>query len=96
LAAVSVKELISEGKVSVFPNPSSNVINFEFELLEDADVTLEVINMMGQTVITEDLGNLATGVNRNTINVSQLTPGVYFANMTIGEEVITTRINVVK
>ena len=69
------KRLISEGKVSA-SNPSSNVINFEFELLEDADVTLEVINMMGQTVITEDLGNLATGVNRNTINVSQLTLGI--------------------
>ncbi|GAB5557820.1 MAG: hypothetical protein SchgKO_20330 [Schleiferiaceae bacterium] len=96
LASVSVKELISEGKVSVFPNPSSDIINIEFELLEDADVTVEVINMMGQTVFAEDLGNLATGVNRNQISVSTLTPGVYFANITIGDEVITTRINVVK
>lgn len=96
LAAVSVKELISEGKVSVFPNPSSDNVNFEFELMEDAEVQVDLVNVMGQTVFSQDFGKLATGVNRNTIQVSNLTPGVYFANINIGGEVITTRVNVVK
>ncbi|MDZ4682841.1 MAG: T9SS type A sorting domain-containing protein [Saprospiraceae bacterium] len=42
------------GKVAVFPNPASTVVNIEFELVAATAVTIEILNVNGQLVETLD------------------------------------------
>lgn len=42
------------GKVAVFPNPASTLVNIEFELVAATPVTIEILNVNGQLVTTLD------------------------------------------
>jgi len=62
--------------LSVFPNPTSDVLNVALELEEAADVTYIVTDVTGRVI------NMATQSNvteaTSTLDVSSLAGGVYF------------------
>ena len=67
-----VEEQVSNNtQMNVYPNPAVDQLNIT--LNQNADIT--VFNMMGQVVMTAE-GH----VGANTINISNLTAGVYFVN----------------
>tara|TARA_B110000046_G_scaffold88676_2_gene96853 strand:- start:100017 stop:100307 length:291 start_codon:yes stop_codon:yes gene_type:complete len=55
-----------------------------------------VRDIAGKEVIVKDFGTLSAGVEQISIDVSNLTNGIYFASMKIGEEVVTKNISVNK
>ena len=57
--------------MNVYPNPAVDQLNIT--LNQNADIT--VFNMVGQVVMTTE-GHVGV----NTINISNLTAGVYFVN----------------
>ena len=57
--------------VSIFPNPATTVLNVNAEGYN----TLEIVNLLGQTVYT------ANATSNMQINVSNLNNGVYFVRM---------------
>ena len=56
---------------SIFPNPATTVLNVNAEGYN----TLEIVNLLGQTVYT------ANATSNMQINVSNLNNGVYFVRM---------------
>ncbi len=77
--------------VSVYPNPSSDVIYLDVNLNETADVTLAVSNTFGQVVSQRTYqslnGNMVLPVERNTLPAGQ-----YLATLSVNGKVITKRI----
>jgi hypothetical protein len=63
--------------VNIYPNPAGNHLNVDMALTAANKVKLEVTNMMGQVVITENIGNVPAGQKLVTINTSDLADGYY-------------------
>jgi hypothetical protein len=97
--AISVPTKVSDVfqknvNVKIYPNPVSNSINFEYNLLENANVHLDVYNMNNQVVCTF-LNNArqSAGSYSKSFDVSGLKNGVYFARLTAGK--ITKSVKIV-
>jgi len=87
--AVTVQSLLTaqsfdEASLKIYPNPVSNVLTISYpEKLE----FMRIYNTVGQTVFAKNIGN--TDVQAD---LSQLTAGVYFVNITSGNKSKTTKI----
>jgi hypothetical protein len=76
----------------VYPNPSSNIATFEFELNESAPVSLIIYNHLGQEVdvVMKDIE--VDGKYLITWKHKGLTPGVYYYKLSKGNQCITDRL----
>lgn len=74
--------------LAVYPNPASNNLNVAFNLDQASNVSLSVVDMTGKVVIAAK-NNFGAGVNTANINVSGLTNGVYFVQVS-GEGIAAT------
>ena len=93
-SGVSVDEIL-RSDLSVYPNPVQSNATIDFNLNEASDVRLDVVNVLGQTLISNNY-NANSGNNSIDINVDKLTNGIYFANLIAKGEVKTIKITVSK
>ncbi len=83
----------SNGFVS-YPNPTSGQVNFSFTLKKNENVEVQVLNTLGEVVFTQNRIEFTEGDHAISMDASNLKPGVYFVNMTIGNQVYTNKIAV--
>jgi len=91
--SVNTEEFASSFKV--FPNPSNSVVNVEFELQNKNDVTVSIMNTVGQTVASNNLGSVS-GVQATQLDVSSLESGMYIVKVITANGEQTKRISVIK
>src|SRR5690606_8462189 len=68
--------------VSVFPNPSSGILNIKFKE-EVYDFKIKIFDFTGQNVFTQ---NESISKSLRTYNLSHLQPGTYVVQLSMGEE----------
>lgn len=78
--------------VNIYPNPTKNQITIDFNLLDVTEVSLEIFDATGRVVASHNLGNLPNGFQSITLNVSNLSNGLYLCNIKAGETKISKRI----
>ena len=93
---VSVENLEAQVSFNVFPNPVNDVANVQFAVSNASEVTLNVMNMLGQTVYADDLGTVLGGEHRTEIDFSALEGGMYLVNLTANGETQTLKVTVTK
>ena len=85
-AALNKLEFIasnSEGIIKVFPNPFTNTFDFEFYSTDSQTVTIEIINMLGFTVLKNRYNFDYTNCKRIQINnIKNLAKGTYILKAT--------------
>ncbi len=86
---VGISEAVDNGSINAYPNPSGNVVNLETSKSFKYNVSLTIMDVLGN-VISEQ--NFARWSNPTTINVSNLAQGVYFVRIASGNEVMVKRI----
>ena len=79
---------VADYKLSLYPNPAVNQLNFRLEGVNDETVTIEIYNAFGQLILTERYGNLN---NESNIDISALPSGMYIFNILTGDQKITER-----
>ena len=84
-AAVGVNEYTDSDKISLYPNPSTDVLNIQFKE-EYKDSKVRITDAVGRKVMEEEI----TGA-LNTIDVSNLPAGNYFLLIESKERVISKR-----
>ncbi len=68
----------SENAYKVFPNPTNNSINIAtYSVDQGKDLTINIHSSIGQLVYSGEQ-HLSYGFNNFNVNVSQLSPGIYF------------------
>jgi hypothetical protein len=67
--------------VNLYPNPAGNTLNVAFELTQPSGVKLEVVNMMGQVILTENYGMTMQGPSSITVSTADLSDGYYFVRL---------------
>lgn len=86
--------IATAGRAVVYPNPMTDAATIGIQLFESNKVSFQVVNALGQTVISKDLGKLDSGEQTVELNTAHLNPGLYFLNISIGSELITKKISV--
>jgi len=67
--------------LKVYPNPASNFITVQWVGAQNSATVVEVNNFMGQQVLKKEI-NTNTGLIKETIQLDDLTPGIYYVSVT--------------
>ena len=79
-----------------YPNPFNPTTQIEFALPEEAEVRLDIFNMLGQKVQTLKNERMAAGYYSVTFNANNFSSGVYIYQLRMGNKVITKRMLLLK
>ena len=92
----NVDNITSVDELRVFPNPTNNQFTLDIELNTAENVTVDLINVVGQVVKSVDFGTRSVGLNREYIDVNDLENGIYFMNLTVGENQGTVKVQIAR
>ncbi|MCB0425395.1 MAG: DUF4397 domain-containing protein [Mangrovimonas sp.] len=90
-----VQEVISEASVTAYPNPATNYLNIQYSLIEDADVMIEMHDVLGSKALEYQSGARSSQMQTQKLNVSDLREGLYFVTINAGNSKVTRKIQVV-
>jgi hypothetical protein len=91
----SVEDLLNDETLSIFPNPASDLINFELNTNASDNITYSITDAVGR-VIKKATMNKTGNTFLVSENVSNLNNGLYFVKFNVGNRQITERFNVIK
>lgn len=74
-----------EGRITNYPNPFRTSTTFRYTLEEPTDVTMQIINSLGQVVATLTPGIQAKGEQQVTWDAAGLPAGVYTCRIFAGK-----------
>ena len=72
-------------EISLYPNPGSELLNVEWEGLENAEVRISIINVIGQIASVNSYDG-AKGHNKVTLDTDRLDAGIYSVVVQMGNE----------
>jgi hypothetical protein len=75
--------------VNLYPNPVSDKVYFTFDQLTEP-ATIAISSISGQTIKSKEL---AVGQVSDSFEMQDLTPGIYFVNITSGKNMYTFKLN---
>ncbi|MBI3519245.1 MAG: T9SS type A sorting domain-containing protein [Bacteroidetes bacterium] len=81
------ESLVSE--MTVFPNPSSEVVNFNFDIKSPQQISVEISDINGKLIRSTNLGKLQGDV-KHSINIAGVAKGTYLVRI-VGERSVETR-----
>ena len=88
--ATGINEITNELGINFYPNPGSESINFKFNQADCKINKIEVYDAMGQIVINQ------TSSENNTLDVSNLSKGIYFVSIYTNKGIVKSKFNVAK
>jgi hypothetical protein len=74
-----------------YPNPAYGLTTFNVYLQQDSKVLINVSDIAGHTLMTQDKGTVTAGGHQFTIDASQMSPGIYFYTVTINGQPVTRK-----
>ena len=80
---------------AVYPNPAKDQVNINLNMEQSENVEVSVFNTVGQVVLNENFGSM-NGVNTLTLNLGDLTTGIYFVKIVVGDKVYTKPLQITK
>jgi trimeric autotransporter adhesin len=83
LISVAVKDVVQEdpNSLSCFPNPAVAQFQVNFELALAADTRILLTDIAGRVVRSVESGKLGAGRQQQTIDLTEVTTGVYFVQL---------------
>lgn len=69
---------LDKQSISVYPNPTSGVINFKYEFNKPTTATARISDITGRTILVKDFGKNSAGNKNFSLDVSGLHAGTYF------------------
>jgi hypothetical protein len=83
---------ISNTKVSAcYPNPSNGTAFFDVTIDRNSNVNAIITNVAGQQVSSKNFGLVQKGTRKLAIDNSNLSSGVYFCTITVGDSKFTNK-----
>lgn len=81
--------------VKVYPNPVSDQINVNYFVSREVNVTIKIMDFLGNEVSTLFSQRMIVGEQNSTFNISsKLNSGLYFIRFIAGNETVIKRISV--
>jgi hypothetical protein len=80
----AINEMAKESFCSIYPNPTTDILNIALSSSKEGNYTYTVLNQLGQTILSGDL-LLANG-KPASINTQEISNGVYFLKIANGNQ----------
>ena len=77
-----------------FPNPANESTRINYNLNNPSEVALEVCDLTGKVVYSQDFGTQGAGMNNINLDVSAFAPGAYTYTLTVNGERASNRLMV--
>lgn len=74
-----------------YPNPTNGLTSIDIFVESPSSASINFVNILGQTVLTQNIDELNQGKNTIELNVSSLTKGIYFYNVNIAGKVVSKK-----
>jgi PKD repeat protein len=91
IVGTGIESLADGATLELYPNPTSDVINVAFNGSKTQSLTVRVVNMNGQLVYTDAVGQYA-GQYKNAIDLSAAAKGVYFVQIITDKGTINRKV----
>jgi len=89
---VGINETTTEiSGVSIYPNPSSSSVNLEMNIANPSEVSIQVTDLSGKVVATQNLGFLQLGKNQTTIQSASFNNGLYYVTISSNGTSVTKK-----
>ncbi|MFT5778498.1 MAG: hypothetical protein ACI837_001454 [Crocinitomicaceae bacterium] len=82
--------------LNVYPNPTNGIAHIDVNLVQSANVAVQVYNSLGQLVGGSSKGELTEGAHTFDVDFSNLDAGIYLVDVITGDKKITTRVSNMK
>jgi PKD repeat protein len=91
---VGIGENITEGSVTVYPNPSNSTTTISYLLNREASVSLQIVDVMGKVVLNQQAGTQAEGEYKIVVDKTELgmANGLYFVQLVVDGHPITKKL----
>jgi phosphatidylserine/phosphatidylglycerophosphate/cardiolipin synthase-like enzyme len=86
-----IDELLTNGKVSIYPNPASSQLNVTFDSKKDFDVNISITDITGRQLMQDDY-HVYQGVNKLNYNLEGFQQGIYFLNVKVENSTLNYKI----
>jgi hypothetical protein len=84
-------ENINDVKINIFPNPTSGLLNIEFDNVDNKFSSISVLNVLGDKIYNDNLENETIRYS-SQIDVSSYSNGIYFVRLTTKDGFVTKKI----
>ena len=89
---IGINETTNEiSGVSIYPNPSSSSANLEMNIATPSEVSIQVTDLSGKIVATQNLGFLPLGKNQTTIQSASFNNGLYYVTISSNGTSVTKK-----
>lgn len=78
------------------PNPTADFVNLNYELTNDADISVSIFDISGKEVLTMKQGIQKEGQHSLKLDVSSLASGMYSYSFKAGESILTRKFIIAK
>jgi hypothetical protein len=79
---IGLTKIESVLNLNVYPNPAANTLNVEFDLLNNQNVNVQVIDITGRNVMTiAENAMFSTGAHKLNADITSLINGIYFVQI---------------
>lgn len=79
-----------------YPNPTANEVSINFGLATGSKVTIDVCDLTGKVISTNELGTLTQGNHTSKLNVADLASGVYMYSIKSDDAKMYSKFTVAK
>lgn len=90
----SIEETDNNMDVSLFPNPASDYVQLIVSTDKASTSSTQIINSVGQVVMSNASQTLSKGENQLSINIQDLPKGLYFVNVTIDGKTVSKKLTI--
>jgi spore germination protein YaaH len=87
-SSTGISEISQQGQIKVYPNPSKGKFTVAFPN-SYKDMSVEIINSLGQTVYNRKFSNINSGKEDIELKAAA---GIYFVKILAGEKSITQKV----
>ncbi len=94
LIASTEEQVNIEKTLSIYPNPSNGLVNLNIELFNKSSMEVKVYDILGNTFYTNTFDNNKMG--KYTLDLTNVSNGIYFVELRTGKETMTRKINILK
>lgn len=84
--AVGIKENFDLSRISIFPNPTNEIINIKLDVLNGENLKIQIVNILGRVVMEE-----ISDSQNFSFNLQQFNNGLYFVTVLNNDNTILTK-----
>jgi thiol-disulfide isomerase/thioredoxin len=78
--------------LSIYPNPASTETKVAFNLTQNAETSVQILDAYGKVVFDYNLGNMNSGNVEFSVDTEKYAAGVYFVRLRAGNETYSERL----